>query len=80
MQMFFCTNYQIKGTVKELWKCRAKAKEAKNKMCEHGKRKTQCDECISNQIMMSKKINMDSTNNNSFEIAAKKVFSDYMIK
>ena len=62
--------------LKNCEKCRAKAKEAKNKMCEHGKRKTQCDECISNQIMMSKKFNMDSTNNDSYEIAAKKVFSD----
>ena len=66
--------------LKNCEKCRAKAKEAKNKMCEHGKRKTQCDECISNQIMMSKKkINMNSTNNNSFEIAAKKYSVIYMI-
>ncbi len=39
--------------LKNCEKCRGKAKKSKNKMCEHGKRKTQCNECVCNAIMMS---------------------------
>ncbi len=43
-------------------KCRSKAKEAKTKMCEHDKRKTQCEECFKNRIII---LRMESNHNNN---------------
>ncbi len=79
--MLFTPTIQSSGVkLKNCEKCRGKAKETKNKTCEHGKRKIQCIECVLNKIVMSQNYNMNSTKNNSFKIAVKKVFSDLLLE